>query len=112
LGQRRFRFVLSQIEHHRLFAPVDPDEIRRFAMDGAVVAASEIAFGPFDLDHPCTCIGEMAGAERGCNGLLERNDDDVFQWFFHGERVDSLIVLDFLNRPAEHPSGSGQAGLT
>ena len=73
--------VSAQVERDRLLAPIDPDEVRRFAEHGGVIAAREVAFGTLDLDHASTGVGQTAGAVGRCHGLFERDDEDAFEWF-------------------------------
>jgi hypothetical protein len=35
--------------------------------------------GPFDLDHARSLVGELAGAERRGDRVLERDDGDAFE---------------------------------
>ena len=41
----------GEIEHHRLFAAIEPDEIGALAMHQSVIAAGEVALRPLHLDH-------------------------------------------------------------
>ena len=51
-------FGFLEVEHDRLLAAVQPDEIGREPMHVGVVAAREIAFRPLDLDDARTGIGQ------------------------------------------------------
>ena len=63
------------IEHDAALAAIQPREVRRDAVERAIVMAREIAAaGPLDLDHVRAHVGELARAERSGRGLLERDD--------------------------------------
>jgi hypothetical protein len=65
-------FVL-QVQRQAFLAAVGPHEVRAQAVDAAVVGAREVAHArAFDLDHPCALVGQLAGAERRGDGVLER----------------------------------------
>lgn len=80
--------VYAQVERDRLFAPVDPDKVRRLAVHRAVVAAREVAFGTFDLDHPSPGVSESARAKRRGDRLLQRQDQQAVEWFCHLAQCD------------------------
>src|SRR6185369_10716914 len=69
----------GEVEHHRLFAAIEPDEIGALAVHQAVITAGEVAFRPLDLDHARAGVGELAGAVRRGDGLLDRNDEEAFE---------------------------------
>ena len=62
------------VERQRLLRPIQPHEVARHTVHRRIVAAREVArAGPFDLDDPCTQVGELTGGERCGDGLLERD---------------------------------------
>jgi hypothetical protein len=82
--QQRLVVGAREIEHHRLLAAVEPDEIGALSTTRAfppvfarnrqlIVVAREIALRPLDLDHPRAGVGEPAGAHRRRHRLLERH---------------------------------------
>jgi hypothetical protein len=66
--------VVLEIQLHRLFATVEPDEVGRHAVHAVVVAARGISTSRLDLDDSSAKFGEMARAERARNGLFNRDD--------------------------------------
>ena len=67
-----------EIDGQRLLAAVEPEEIARFASDGVVVAAGEVAArGPFDFHDTCAEVSELSGRVRRGHGLLEAHDADA-----------------------------------
>src|SRR5699024_6979733 len=69
-----------EVEREALLRPVDPHEVARHPLDGRVVAAGEVANpGSFDLDDPGPQVGELAGGERGRDGLLAADDGDALE---------------------------------
>ena len=113
LGEQRREhslvLVAREVEHQRLLAAVEPDEIgalafacgiraftpvfmrRAASTRGAVarfrqlvVAAREVALRPLDLDHARAGIGEAAGAHRRRHRLLERNHQQAGEGKGHG----------------------------
>ena len=79
LREHRFEhslvFGLAEIEHHRLLAAIEPDEIGALAVHDMIIVTGEIAFRPLDLDHARAGIGETAGTLRRRHRLLDRNDE-------------------------------------
>jgi hypothetical protein len=79
--EQRLVIGAREIEHHRLLAAVEPDEIRAFATTTCifarhgelVVVAREVALGPLDLDHARAGVGEPAGAHGRRHRLLQRH---------------------------------------
>ncbi len=76
-GKERLVLGQREIEHHRFFAAIEPDEIAALAMHQIVVAAGEVAFGPFDLDDAGAGIGQAARAHRRRDRLFERDDEQA-----------------------------------
>ena len=67
-----------EVEGHALLRPVAPEEVRRLPVDALVVGAREVAAArALDLDHPGAEVGELAGAERGGDRVLERDDGEA-----------------------------------
>src|SRR5699024_760117 len=67
-------------EREALLRPVDPHEVARHPLDGRVVAAGEVANpGALDLDDPGPQVCELAGGERGRDGLLAADDGDALE---------------------------------
>jgi len=63
-----------EIDHHRILAAVEPDEIAALALGSRVIAAGEIALRPFDLDDMRAGIGQARAAERRGDRLFDGND--------------------------------------
>ena len=75
------RIVLLEVEGQAFLGAVGPDEMRGQAADPLVVATGKVtAAGAFDLDHPCAEVGELAGAERRGDGVLQADHGDAIQW--------------------------------
>jgi hypothetical protein len=71
---------LLQVEREALLAAVRPDEVRAEAACAAVVAARLVAAaGAFDLDHARAQVGQLPGAERRRDDVLEREHGDAFE---------------------------------
>jgi len=69
-----------EVERQAFLAAVGPYEVRREPLDAAVVAAREVAAaGTLDLDHARAEVGELAGAERRRDRVLERDDGDAVE---------------------------------
>src|SRR5882757_4816962 len=62
-----------------LLASIEPDEIAGQAPCRLVVAAREIALGPFDLDHASAGIGQTRTAIGRGHRLFEREDREAGQ---------------------------------
>ncbi len=77
--EQRLVVRLGEIEHHRLLAAIEPDEMRALAVHDEVVAAGEIALRPLDLDDARTGIGQPAGALRRRHGLFDGDDEEAFE---------------------------------
>src|SRR5262245_35154405 len=71
--EQRPVFGLAEVEHHRLLAAIQPDEIGAFAMHNVVIFAGEIALGALHLDDTRTGIGKAACALWRRHRLLNRN---------------------------------------
>ena len=102
--EHRLVLVAREVEHQRLLAAVEPDEIGALAVTlggiraftpvlfrktfarsrQLVVAAREVALGPLDLDHARAGVGEAAGAHRRRHRLLERNHQQAGEGKGHG----------------------------
>src|SRR6185437_9113129 len=68
------------VELDALLAPVEPHEVARVAVHGAVVLAREVTDpGTLHLDDTRTQIREMPGRQRSGDRLLQRDDGDVLQ---------------------------------
>ena len=66
--------------------------MRPGALDGVIVPTGEVApFAALDLDHPGAQIGEVAGGQRGGDGLLQ-GDDGVSLQRAH-QRACAFAVL-------------------
>src|SRR5579872_1533096 len=77
-GEDLLRRRLLEIERERLFRPVQPNEVRRLTMHGAVVVSREVAVaGALDLDDASAQIGQLSRCEWGRHRLLERDDGNV-----------------------------------
>src|SRR5262249_37367400 len=72
-------FGFAEVEHDRLLAAIEPDEIGALAVNDVIVLAREIPFWPFDLDHARAGIGETACALRCRHSLLDRNDKKAIE---------------------------------
>ena len=71
----------GEVEHDAALAAVQPREVRRLAMERAVVSARDIAaVGAFDFDDVGAEIGQLPGAERRGDRLLERDHAQAAQW--------------------------------
>src|SRR5262249_50731108 len=81
--EQSFVLGFAEIEHDRLLAAIEPDEIGALAVDDMIVVACEIALGSFDLDHARTGVSKTAGALRRCHGLLKRNKGKTGEWEGH-----------------------------
>ena len=68
-----------EVQRDRFLAAVDPDEVGGLAVDRAVVAACEIAFGSLDLDDTRARVGQAAGAVGRGDRLLHRDDQQAFE---------------------------------
>src|SRR5262249_29836769 len=77
--EQRLVLGFAEIEHNRLLAAIEPDEIGAFAMDNMIVIAREIALGPFDLDHSRARIGKTASTLRRRHRLFYRNNEEPFE---------------------------------
>ncbi len=75
--EQRLVVGLAEIEHHRLLAAIEPDEMCALAVHDIIVGAGEIALRPLDLDDARTGVGHAAGALRRRHGLLDRDDEDA-----------------------------------
>ena len=73
-----------EVDGERFLAAVEPDEVRAGAVDDVVVAAREVAaVDAFHLDDAGPEVGEVAGGQRGSDGLLDRDDGDALEWKAH-----------------------------
>ncbi len=79
LFQERLVLCLGQVEDDRFLAAVEPDEISALALRQRVIAAREIALGPFDLDDARAGIREAARAQWGRHRLIHRNNEQAFE---------------------------------
>jgi hypothetical protein len=71
---------MLDVEREAFLRAVGPYEVRRQAAHARVVGAREIAAaGPLDLDDACAEIGELAGAERCGDRVLERHHGDAVE---------------------------------
>ena len=77
--QQREVVGLLEVEHDRLLAAVQPDEIAREPVDVAVVAAREIAFRPLDLDDARAGVGQPRRAVGGGHRLLDAHHQQAVQ---------------------------------
>src|SRR5579883_1685693 len=77
---------ILDIEHDRLLAAIEPDEIAALSARGAVVGAGEIALGPLDLDDARAGIGQAATAERRRHRLLQCDDEKPVERAAHAAR--------------------------
>lgn len=67
--------LVLEVERDAALAAVQPGEPGRVAVDNAVVIAGEVALtAPLDFDDIGAEVGEMAGAERRRDRLLEADD--------------------------------------
>src|SRR6266550_8371765 len=72
---------MLHVERQALLRAVGPDEVRRESTHALVVAPSEIAASrSLDLDDASAEIGELTGAERTRNCVLQRDNGDPFEW--------------------------------
>ncbi|MDT4846926.1 hypothetical protein FQZ97_809700 [compost metagenome] len=70
--------VLLEVESQALLGAVGPDEMGGDAGDALVVAAGEVSHArALHLDHPGAEIGQLAGAERCCDGVLQTDHRDA-----------------------------------
>ncbi len=79
-AEQRNVLTLAEIEHHRLFAAIEPDEITALAVNQIVVAAGEIALETLDLDDARAGIRQPAGAHRRRDRLFQRDDEQAGKW--------------------------------
>ena len=75
----RAAFLGGEIDHHRLLAAVEPDEIAALALGRRVIAAGEIALGPLDLDDGGAGIRQARRAERRGDRLFDGNDGNSLE---------------------------------
>ena len=75
---------IAQIQRDAFLALIEPREIGRHAIGRLVVAACEITLWPLNLDHPRPGLGQTGGAERGGDGLFQRDDQYAIKRFRHG----------------------------
>ncbi|CRK26131.1 hypothetical protein BN1708_004141 [Verticillium longisporum] len=69
-----------EVQGEALLAAVRPDKVRRLAPDARVVGAGKVAdAGTLDFDDARALVGEVAGAQGGCEGLFEAHDCDAGQ---------------------------------
>src|SRR5205809_7954564 len=72
---------MLHVERQALLRAVGPDEVRRESTHAFVVAPSEIAAArSLDLDDARAEIGELTGAERTRNRVLQRDNGNPFEW--------------------------------
>ena len=65
---------LFEVEHDAALAPVEPGEVGRHAVEGAVIAARQVAaIRTFHFDHVRAHIGKLPRAEGRGHGLLQRH---------------------------------------
>src|SRR5581483_849514 len=77
-GFEQFLVVVpGEVEHHRLLAAIEPDEVGALAVHDVVVVTREIALRPLDLDDARAGIGEPAGALRRSHRLLDGDDEEA-----------------------------------
>src|SRR5690606_13253562 len=70
---------LSEVEHHRFLASIQPNEIGAIPHDRLVVTAREIAVAPFNLYDPGAGIGKTRSGKRSGSGLLHGNDQQTLE---------------------------------
>jgi hypothetical protein len=74
-----FRLVLFEVKREGLLRAVEPDKVTRHPLHGPVVGAGEVAhLRALHLYNARPEVGELAGGERGGDGLLQRDDGDAF----------------------------------
>src|SRR5436190_17151365 len=96
---------MLHVERQALLRAVGPDEVRRESTHAFVVAPSEIAAArSLDLDDARAEIGELTGAERTRDGVLERDDLDAF------ERKEPSSRSRFATSPLRGASALGRPG--
>ena len=72
------RVGVLQVEAEAFLAAVGPDEVRGQAFDARVVGAREGTDAvPLDLEHARAEVGQLAGAERRRDGVLEGDGGDA-----------------------------------
>ena len=63
--------------------------MRGLAHDPGVIGTRKIALaGSLHLDHACAQVGELACAERGGNGVFQRDDGDAVEGTYHEINLD------------------------
>src|SRR5438309_5921126 len=68
------------VQREAFLGAVGPDEVRRQALDRAVIAARRVATArTLDLDDSCAEFGELTRCEWPRDDLLERDDGDAFK---------------------------------
>ncbi len=71
----------GEVEHDAALAAVQPREVRRLAMQHAVVSPRDVApVGALDFHDVRAEIGQLPGAERPRDRLLERDHAQAAQW--------------------------------
>src|SRR5581483_7515161 len=80
---------MLDVQRQALLPAVHPDEVRRQAFHGRVVAPCGVAGpGALDLDDARAEVGELARRERPGDHLLQRDDRDAVEWS-HSKRTVS-----------------------
>ena len=77
--EQRLVVRLGEIEHHRLLAAIEPDEMRALAVHDVIVMAREIALRALDLDDASAGVRQPAGALRRGDCLFDRDDEEAFE---------------------------------
>src|SRR5207247_8599955 len=81
------------VQRKAFLGAVGPDEVRRQALDRAIVAARSIATArTLDLDDPCAELGELTRCERAGDDLFERDDGDAVKGALHGKAILSPVL--------------------
>jgi len=66
----------GEVDHQRMLAAIEPDEITALSFRRRIVGPCEIAFRPFHLDHVRAGIRQARRAEWCCNRLFDGDDFD------------------------------------
>ena len=84
---------MLEIERKTLFRAAEPDEMRRHALNGFVVAAREIAnFGPLNLDHASAEVRKLTCGKRSSHRMLQSNYRNAVEWS-HTNAVNDKRLL-------------------
>ena len=111
-GQQRPVGFGCKIQADGLLAAIEPDKIGALALGKTVIAAGKITFGPLDLDHPRTGIGQPRRGEGRCHRLFDGDDQQSCQRPAHRCRARSVASKRDCSLPTMlMPSSTPMPGL-